>query len=303
MNISVVIPCYNSESYISDTLISTLNQTIDKIEIVLVDDGSSDSTVKLAKKFLRSSDVIIESGHLGVAAARNVGVLHSTGDLISFLDSDDLAYVDKIERGANFLNHHPDYAGCGHFMNYMSKNSRICGVSGMDKYTLEMVRFGHLMPFPFSSFMCRRVDVLSIGGFNEHLPGAEDLDLISRLANRGNIYTIPEILGAYRVHGNSISDKQVFNQELGLKVVRYLREIGEDNPSKEIVIAAKNELQLGFYERSQALSRSYFRRSGSRYINRRYLSALYFLMKSFIFSPSYTLRRFLLRLNGKFKFK
>jgi glycosyltransferase involved in cell wall biosynthesis len=95
--VSIIIPAYNAEKYIEETLQSAINQTYKHIEIVVVDDGSTDSTLKIAKKFEGSFVKIISVQNGGAAKARNIGFRNSKGDYIQFLDADDLMKEDKIE--------------------------------------------------------------------------------------------------------------------------------------------------------------------------------------------------------------
>lgn len=102
MSISVVIPCFNSENTIERCLLSVLMQTTSPSEIVCVDDGSSDKTVeilkKIRKKFVKDvSFKIILQSNSGPSVARNIGVHHSNGQYIAFLDSDDVWHPKKLE--------------------------------------------------------------------------------------------------------------------------------------------------------------------------------------------------------------
>ena len=98
--VSVVIPLYNAEKYIEETMQSILDQTYKNIEIVIVDDGSKDqspSIVKILLKIPRSSK-IRSSKNQGVSVARNTGIENASGEYIAFLDSDDLWHPTKIEK-------------------------------------------------------------------------------------------------------------------------------------------------------------------------------------------------------------
>lgn len=94
--VSVIIPCYNSEKYIAETLESVFNQSCGNIEVIAVDDGSTDLTHEILNRYPLSK--IIKTANRGVSAARDAGLEVSTGNLIVFLDSDDLLTKDSIER-------------------------------------------------------------------------------------------------------------------------------------------------------------------------------------------------------------
>src|SRR5512134_3903793 len=96
-NLSVIIPAYNAEAFIADTVHSALNQTYRDLEVIVVDDGSKDGTRDRLDAFGRRVRVH-QQANSGVARARNAGVRLATGDWIAFLDADDLWLPHKIER-------------------------------------------------------------------------------------------------------------------------------------------------------------------------------------------------------------
>jgi len=107
MKVSIIIPTYNREQYISQAIESALSQTLTDIEVIVVDDGSTDNTEKVIRPYKdKISYIYTDNG--GVAHARNVGMKMATGDYISWLDSDDLYYPYKSELQANFLDKFPD---------------------------------------------------------------------------------------------------------------------------------------------------------------------------------------------------
>ncbi|MEY6433998.1 glycosyltransferase family 2 protein [Thioalkalicoccus limnaeus] len=94
--VSILIPAFNAERYIGETLASALNQTWEKKEIIVVDDGSSDETLRIAKTFERANLKVISQENKGASAARNVALSVAQGDLIQWLDADDLLAPDKL---------------------------------------------------------------------------------------------------------------------------------------------------------------------------------------------------------------
>jgi len=96
--VSVIIPAYNSESYIAETLNSVFAQTYKDLEIIVVDDGSKDGTVEIIKKYELAGVICLTQHNKGACAARNIGYKNSSGDFIQFLDADDILSPDKIEK-------------------------------------------------------------------------------------------------------------------------------------------------------------------------------------------------------------
>jgi glycosyltransferase involved in cell wall biosynthesis len=94
--VSIVVPSFNSARYLSQTLESALGQTYPRTEIIVVDDGSTDGSLQVARRYEARGVAVLECPRLGAAAARNAGLAQARGDLIQFLDADDLLDRDKI---------------------------------------------------------------------------------------------------------------------------------------------------------------------------------------------------------------
>ena len=106
--VSVIIPTYNREEFITETIKSVLNQTYKDFEIIVVDDGSTDNTKQKLEPF-KSKIKLIEQKNSERAVARNNGVKSSSGEYIAFLDSDDLWIKNKLENQVNFLDEKKDF--------------------------------------------------------------------------------------------------------------------------------------------------------------------------------------------------
>lgn len=95
--VSILIPLYNSEKYIADTIQSALNQTYPNIEVIIVDDGSRDNSFSIAKQFESKQVTVLSQKNKGASTARNKAFENCTGELIQYLDADDLLHPDKIK--------------------------------------------------------------------------------------------------------------------------------------------------------------------------------------------------------------
>lgn len=118
--VSIIIPFHNAENYMEETIQCVINQTWENKELILIDDGSKDSSKKIAKKFENSWIKIFEQENKGASVARNLGLEYAKGDFIQFLDSDDLLSTNKIETQVCELIKHPkSIAVCStiHFKN------------------------------------------------------------------------------------------------------------------------------------------------------------------------------------------
>ena len=95
--VSIIIPAYNAAKYISETLESALNQTYENIEVIVVDDGSTDDTVNIVEKVIDQRIILLRQINSGQCAASNLGIKHANGDYIKFLDADDILNLDHIK--------------------------------------------------------------------------------------------------------------------------------------------------------------------------------------------------------------
>ncbi len=106
--VSIIIPVYNAEAFLAETIESTLKQTYQNIEIIIVDDGSKDSSYEVAKQYESDQTTVVKQVNKGASAARNHGITLAKGEFIQFLDADDFLHPQKIEHQINTLQHYSD---------------------------------------------------------------------------------------------------------------------------------------------------------------------------------------------------
>lgn len=125
--VSVLIPCYNAEKWLSQTIESILAQTWDNTEIILVDDGSTDNSLAIAKSFELNNLKVISQVNSGASTSRNRALKESQGDFIQYLDADDLLAPDKIERQVRLLsNQNSEYVACGEWARFHTSLEKAC---------------------------------------------------------------------------------------------------------------------------------------------------------------------------------
>jgi glycosyltransferase involved in cell wall biosynthesis len=105
--VSILTPCYNCEKWLSETIDSALAQTWENIEVIVVDDGSTDDSLAIAKRYESNLVKVISQTNQGASAARNVAYRSSAGEFIQYLDADDVLAPDKIERQVDILQNSP----------------------------------------------------------------------------------------------------------------------------------------------------------------------------------------------------
>jgi glycosyltransferase involved in cell wall biosynthesis len=206
IKVSVIIPNFNRESLIGETIENMLSQTLQPQEIIVVDDGSTDSSVEVIKSF-GSRITLICQENKGPGAARNAGLEIATGDYIQFFDSDDLCTLNKLESQANAL------ATSGSDIAY-SPWAKLCINSKQIKFENHVIqqkqlpnRVSPLMwllrgwAIIFQACMFRHSFLRKIGKYRTDLMPSEDSEFLFRmLLNQAKLQFVPDCLVLYRLH-------------------------------------------------------------------------------------------------------
>jgi glycosyltransferase involved in cell wall biosynthesis len=201
--VSVVIPTHNHAAYIRQAIDSALAQTSAPLEVIVVDDGSTDDTPRILAEY-GSLIRAIRQANTGVSAARNTGIAAAAGDLIALLDSDDSWAPTKLERQIARMAVDPDlglvHCGCERTDDAGRRLSVSLG--GMEGWVAAaMLRFDReVIAAPGSCLLVRKRVVEEIGGFDARLPPSEDWDFCYRVATRYPIGYVREVLVRYRIH-------------------------------------------------------------------------------------------------------
>ena len=216
--VSVIVPAYNAEPFIARTLQSALGQTYEALEVIIVDDGSTDSTGEVARAFAQGDKRVrvISIPNGGVAKARNIGISEAAGELLAFLDADDLWHPTKLEHQMAALDEMKDAAAVYTLSRDIDVDDRVFGRSrrgAFNGYTFAR----HLYIRPIgngSTLLVRRERALAVGGFEPSwaargIGGCEDLDFELKLAGRYPLAAVPLYLVGYRHHPGSMSSDKL----------------------------------------------------------------------------------------------
>ncbi|MCF8240423.1 MAG: glycosyltransferase family 2 protein [Melioribacteraceae bacterium] len=225
--ISIVIPTYNSGKYILDTLNSVYNQTFKNYEIIIIDDGSTDSTIEIINKECGNHPGInfIRSKHCGrPSVLRNIGIKNALGNFIAFLDSDDLWTKTKLADQYNLIANNNSaalvYSVSVTFGNIgiASSNYEVLPVIGKAvKSRDDLINIGNSITC--STVLAKKDLLIEVGGFDEDPQNQmEDYTLWIALADKGKIIFVPKIHTYYRVHDQQFSG----DWELKKKRLEYI---------------------------------------------------------------------------------
>lgn len=213
MKISIIIPYYNAKKFIIETVESVINQTYKNIEIIIVDDGSNDNVEKILKDYIASKKLtLIKKKNGGPASARNIGIKYASGDLIAFLDADDIWLPEKLEKQISLVNKHkkPIITFTRKFFLVNNKS-----VNENEKlYQGEIYK--KLLKSNFitnSSVIIDKKIINDIGLLNEskELVGVEDYEYWLRASKKYNFYFVDEPLVKYRTHNDQLTKRTKSN--------------------------------------------------------------------------------------------
>jgi glycosyltransferase involved in cell wall biosynthesis len=234
--VSVIIPAYNAERFIAETLESVFNQTYRPLEVIVVDDGSTDGTAEIVKNYQKSSTVGSEPAdgadlfyvyqeNSGPSAARNNGLRSARGEYVAFVDADDLWTRNKLERQVRYANSLKDVAlvfgdstifnGQGVIVDSAFKKYGFprCDDSGRIVNAFETMLEKNYIPT--GTVLLRKSCLERAGFFDENIRYGEDYDLWLRIALTSEIGCIDEIQELKRIHGNNLSkDEELFFESL-----------------------------------------------------------------------------------------
>ncbi len=209
--VSVVIPLFNKEKYIEATLRSVVNQTYSEIELIVIDDSSTDRSFTVVKEYLRAYSgrfrniALMTRANTGQTGARNEGILQSKGEYVAFLDADDVWHPEKIERQVNYLMIHQEKSLV--FCNYLMLFENTRKVKAVKLYPIQNKITSWLLTVGYggaleSTGLARRLSLLEMGGFKANLQMCGGLDLAYRFKHKSGVGCVDKYLCGYRVTKN-----------------------------------------------------------------------------------------------------
>ncbi len=212
--ISVIIPTFNNKTTIRETIDSVLNQTWRNLELIVINDGSQDSTLDIVNSIEDSRLKVFSYPNAGAAASRNRGISQATGEFISFLDADDLWTTDKLEAQLKALENNPQAGVAYSWVSSIDENKKYLRISSCctakgDVY--EILLKGNFLANG-SNPMFRSQAIKEVGGFNTSFTNAEDWDMYLRVASRYHFVAVPSPQILYRITPTSKSSN-VFKME------------------------------------------------------------------------------------------
>lgn len=250
--VSVVMPTYNCEAYIGEAIESILNQTMTDLELVIVDNGSKDNTVKIAKTYaeLDNRIGIYIHPHGGVSGALNFGIAQSTSEYIARMDGDDISDLRRLEIQIDFMERNRDVIICGTDMtsfkgswkrrNFYPTTDRDCQI-----FLLLRSCFSH------PTVIIRRSAFPDHQFYKPEYNFAEDYKAWCEISHRGRFHNIGEPLYMYRLHDNQVTREKRARQillHLAISEAHHLRlGVDFDKAALECIIDAEKVMSVTEY--------------------------------------------------------
>ncbi len=218
--ISVIIPCYNQADFLGEAIRSALDQNYARLEVIVVDDGSTDETAEVAGRYPR---VVCErQANRGLAGARNRGLEGSRGEYVVFLDADDRLAAGALRVGADTLDSRPDCAFVsGHYSLINAEGitipHRASACAESDHYS-ALLRGNYIGMH--ATVVYRRTVLEIVKGFDTSRRACEDYDLYLRIARNFQVHCHHHLVAEYRQHGGNMSRDYELMMRSSLSVLR-----------------------------------------------------------------------------------
>ncbi len=219
--ISVIIPVYNGAKTIGETIYSVLNQTYQKLEIIVINDGSFDLTLNIISSIEDPRLQVFSYEKSGVCISRNRGIERSSGQFISFLDADDIWTPGKLEAQFKALQANPQAAVAYSWVDYIDEYGNFVRHGNhinINGHAYEQMLIQNILENG-SNPLIRRQALINTGYFNQSLTLAEDWDMWLRLASKYDFVSVPHADVLYRTSSNSVSTNILNMEKAGLTLI------------------------------------------------------------------------------------
>lgn len=232
---SVVMAAWNAELYISEAIRSVLGQTFKNFELIVVDDGSTDNTSEVVKRFLEQDSRIkyFRRSHEGMVPSFNFAYKSAVSNYLVHLDADDIAAPERLDAQLTFMERHPEVGLLGTAYRMIWPDARVIQERVFPSTDAEIrLALAKSACFCHSSIVIRRKSYEAVGGYHAAYRFSEDLDLYLRLSEVTQMANLSQVLAFYRVHGNQVCARnfeQGIISSIGVRIAAKLRAANEND--------------------------------------------------------------------------
>ncbi len=300
----VFVPAFNAGKFLKLSLESLINQQPERPRVILIDDASTDGSIKDIQEYLDSGLVEIKKNrtNLGKAKSLNQCFAETHGTLFFLQDADDIAMPNRIYKQAQYMANNPDVACSCSFIKYINTEDKEIAQGRLDLLDSDKLEEYLAGNEPFGMFcpsIVLRSDVAKYSNtrFRSEFWPADDIDLWNRMAEAGHTLRVqPEYLVKYRVHGNSIISKDYYKSRMQYEWVRCClkaRRTGMQEPTQEEFLKSWRGASINqkFKRMRKITAKGMYRSAGFAHASSKPIRAAVCLLLATILSPIYTIKR------------
>jgi glycosyltransferase involved in cell wall biosynthesis len=242
--VTVLMAVYNGERYLHEAVDSILQQTFADFEFVIVDDGSTDSTLQILSMYSRHDSRIVlicNEKNIGLTRSLNKGLAIARGEYIARMDADDISLTNRFAQQVAFLEQHTEVAVVGTAVHYMNEQSHVSNQISIHLGSPGLLRWQLCFenPLRHPTVMMRRQIVNQVGGYNVDIPLSQDKDLWQRISAIADLANLAQVLLYRRQHLHSVSYQRANLQ----------RRCSINNSQRMISMLLGREIAIGLVER------------------------------------------------------
>ena len=297
--VSVLIPVFNGESFVAEALDSVLVQTHRNLEIIVLDDGSSDSSPQIIRDHAARDPRLrlVSPPSNGFANVLNHGLEIAQGELIARLDADDVMEPGRIETQVSVMREDPDLVLCASHVIYIDESGARRGTGQASYHSPDEVvvaaEVNDVIGFHHPSVMFRKEAVVEAGGYRLGMWPVEDVDLWTRMVEAGaRMRVIDEPLTRYRIHGGSGSRALDSVRKLDwIKACARARRAGTDEPTWDEFQVPESGVLRAVNRERKTYGKYLYRRAVQYWTLRSYPAAMVMLGCSFVLMPSHLVKK------------
>ena len=307
MQVSIVVCCFNAARTVAGTLDSLSAQSFANIEIIAIDDGSTDDTVAVLCEHAERDPrlrVLENPGNRGTAFTRQRGLEEANSELVMFVDADDIADPALVTRLHDTLIADSDLVGVGCYTTYFAEEGKDLGIQRVgpeSRSEFERLFREAKLLFMVPCTLFRKAEALAVGGYRQAVMSnpagiryedfSEDLDLWCRMSDLGAegryFLTLPQSLLRYRKPLDSLSTNNLAHMQLKMRWIKdclICRRSGRPERSLEEFIASRSLLDRFADWRSDKAA-GFYKRAGFAYARRNFVGLAWYLMLTGLMSP------------------
>jgi glycosyltransferase involved in cell wall biosynthesis len=235
-DVSVLLPVYNARQFLPEALDSILSQTYTGFEVIAIDDGSTDGSGEILEQYARRDPRIrvFHQHNQAIVATLNSALAHARAPLVARMDADDVSRPDRFAKQAKFLAEHPDIdlvSGAFDLIDADGGYMRTVLHPTSPEAIAGELEYHNMICHP--AVMARKAAIEAVGGYRESMIYAEDFDLWLRMAEKGKLTNLPDVILGYRQHRDKASTRHFVRQALAVQTARAsarLRRAGKLDP-------------------------------------------------------------------------